>query len=107
MCIRDRPQRVPASSRRPWLAPRARSPGPQRHVSSPGLYHFSCPMTTNLARNSPGSTVRMELVEIERSVAIRLIVDGRGDDTIHVLSLIHISEPTRLGMISYAVFCLK
>src|SRR5450759_211571 len=24
----------------------------------------------------------------------------------HVLSLIHISEPTRLGMISYAVFCL-
>src|SRR5450759_4662994 len=26
---------------------------------------------------------------------------------IHNLSLIHISEPTRLGMISYAVFCLK
>src|SRR5450756_946548 len=24
-----------------------------------------------------------------------------------MLSLIHISEPTRLGMISYAVFCLK
>src|SRR5450756_2256737 len=23
------------------------------------------------------------------------------------LSLIHVSEPTRLGMISYAVFCLK
>src|SRR5450756_2947594 len=27
--------------------------------------------------------------------------------TIIILSLIHISEPTRLGMISYAVFCLK
>ena len=26
---------------------------------------------------------------------------------IFTLSLIHISEPTRLGMISYAVFCLK
>src|SRR5450756_2861429 len=26
---------------------------------------------------------------------------------VHDLSLIHISEPTRLGMISYAVFCLK
>src|SRR5450756_2235722 len=26
---------------------------------------------------------------------------------IRALSLIHISEPTRLGMISYAVFCLK
>ena len=28
-------------------------------------------------------------------------------DTSEQLSLIHISEPTRLGMISYAVFCLK
>src|SRR5450756_2403256 len=27
--------------------------------------------------------------------------------TANALSLIHISEPTRLGMISYAVFCLK
>src|SRR5450756_2903137 len=26
---------------------------------------------------------------------------------VYHLSLIHISEPTRLGMISYAVFCLK
>ena len=25
----------------------------------------------------------------------------------HTLSLIHISEPTRLGMISYAVFCFR
>src|SRR5450756_745026 len=29
------------------------------------------------------------------------------DPTGYFLSLIHISEPTRLGMISYAVFCLK
>ena len=28
-------------------------------------------------------------------------------ETLKDLSLIHISEPTRLGMISYAVFCLK
>src|SRR5450756_2366460 len=27
--------------------------------------------------------------------------------SVYHLSLIHISEPTRLGMISYAVFCLK
>src|SRR5450756_994893 len=33
---------------------------------------------------------------------------GFADDFIsYRLSLIHISEPTRLGMISYAVFCLK
>ena len=31
---------------------------------------------------------------------------GQGG-TVRFLSLIHISEPTRLGMISYAVFCLK
>src|SRR5450759_2617927 len=29
------------------------------------------------------------------------------DFAVYDLSLIHISEPTRLGMISYAVFCLK
>src|SRR5659263_659409 len=28
-------------------------------------------------------------------------------NTRYLVSLIHISEPTRLGMISYAVFCLK
>src|SRR5450756_2808383 len=32
---------------------------------------------------------------------------GPGGRQGHGLSLIHISEPTRLGMISYAVFCLK
>src|SRR5665648_458198 len=34
---------------------------------------------------------------------------GHRDFTINALAwrLIHISEPTRLGMISYAVFCLK
>src|SRR5450756_3028830 len=34
-------------------------------------------------------------------VAARVLAPGQN------LSLIHISEPTRLGMISYAVFCLK
>ncbi len=33
--------------------------------------------------------------------------EGKGKDTRVVLSLIHISEPTRLRRISYAVFCLK
>src|SRR5665648_696777 len=33
--------------------------------------------------------------------------DARILDVALDLSLIHISEPTRLGMISYAVFCLK
>ena len=32
---------------------------------------------------------------------------SENDINLVILSLIHISEPTRLGMISYAVFCLK
>ena len=32
---------------------------------------------------------------------------GESAQALYDLSLIHISEPTRLGMISYAVFCLK
>src|SRR5450756_2813840 len=38
-----------------------------------------------------------------------ILLDGYAGHIIEAfgLSLIHISEPTRLGMISYAVFCLK
>src|SRR5450756_524761 len=43
-----------------------------------------------------------------------IVIVGLNEETVlvalspdQVLSLIHISEPTRLGMISYAVFCLK
>ena len=38
--------------------------------------------------------------------AIRRQLEQRGDVEL-VLSLIHISEPTRQAEISYAVFCLK
>src|SRR5450759_6036248 len=37
----------------------------------------------------------------------KLLLPYKLDLVIYTLSLIHISEPTRLGMISYAVFCLK
>src|SRR5428012_20290 len=42
-------------------------------------------------------------------VAVQETATGTGHDSIAglSLSLIHISEPTRLGMISYAVFCLN
>src|SRR5450759_2210302 len=36
-----------------------------------------------------------------------IMVKFNSKSTVWYLSLIHISEPTRLGMISYAVFCLK
>src|SRR5450759_566786 len=41
------------------------------------------------------------------SVVAQIFAEADRRDPDHDLSLIHISEPTRLGMISYAVFCLK
>src|SRR5665648_1003765 len=45
------------------------------------------------------SGVNQHVVDTVKEIVQNYDVDG--------LSLIHISEPTRLGMISYAVFCLK
>src|SRR5659263_600252 len=44
-------------------------------------------------------------IEEAAKEAARRISASKG--SVAFLSLIHISEPTRLGMISYAVFCLK
>src|SRR5450759_1456074 len=38
---------------------------------------------------------------------LQSLLFGKSIQPVQLLSLIHISEPTRLGMISYAVFCLK
>src|SRR5450756_877749 len=47
-------------------------------------------------------------VTAEGVVSAFIAKDGKTGAVVEVnLSLIHISEPTRLGMISYAVFCLK
>src|SRR5450756_195024 len=66
--------------------------------------------------NQKDTTNKKPLQMIERGVA-HVPEDRKGTGTIPnlavldnlmlKLSLIHISEPTRLGMISYAVFCLK
>src|SRR5450756_2512332 len=48
---------------------------------------------------------------LKRTFPNMTTIGDRGEpfiaQAIDILSLIHISEPTRLGMISYAVFCLK
>src|SRR5450756_740722 len=57
-----------------------------------------------------GDAEHGERVEQPLEAPVDLVVEQRNDrggDQPHALSLIHISEPTRLGMISYAVFCLK
>ena len=57
---------------------------------------------TGIGRNTMRKLVdwgKLPVLKVGRKAIIRR-------DTLE-LSLIHISEPTRLGMISYAVFCLK
>ena len=47
--------------------------------------------------------MKKEIHYIIQEIFVETCQQKRGEN----LSLIHISEPTRLGMISYAVFCLK
>src|SRR5450756_399566 len=54
--------------------------------------------------SSPGLTYYVNTSGIDSVLRENLVDAGA---TVWNLSLIHISEPTRLGMISYAVFCLK
>src|SRR5450756_1201149 len=44
---------------------------------------------------------------VEKLATLKQSADLCSSNLNQMLSLIHISEPTRLGMISYAVFCLK
>src|SRR5450759_5588909 len=64
-----------------------------------GAHRASCPVPTP-KMSSQRSSVRVAM----GSVTPRVPATSRAARR---LSLIHISEPTRLGMISYAVFCLK
>src|SRR5450756_2671243 len=52
---------------------------------------------------APRHTQRLAVSAAWRAPSRSRLITG----AVSALSLIHISEPTRLGMISYAVFCLK
>src|SRR5450759_5542031 len=63
-----------------------------------------------LTSHADGHTIDAGEIVLERDDLFAIEAVGPRGETarrIHTLSLIHISEPTRLGMISYAVFCLK
>src|SRR5665648_947386 len=55
-------------------------------------------------RQTEGTDVLIGYVETHGRPETERLLEGM--PTLERLSLIHISEPTRLGMISYAVFCL-
>src|SRR5450756_3204860 len=60
-----------------------------------------------LERNDDGDAILEFSRDPYTSEEFRAIARVQIPPYIKQLSLIHISEPTRLGMISYAVFCLK
>src|SRR5450756_1119990 len=57
-----------------------------------------------VAMADPTNVFALDDIRIMSGTEIIPVVSAKADI---ILSLIHISEPTRLGMISYAVFCLK
>src|SRR5450759_191771 len=73
----------------------------------PQVQVFGLRLYGSQGRTGPGAhPTRAGVACFGRDGAAGRSTEGRrfGDTE---LSLIHISEPTRLGMISYAVFCLK
>src|SRR5450756_3009019 len=62
------------------------------------------------ANQRPAIDVGISVSRVGGAAQVKAMKDVAGTLKIGLaqyLSLIHISEPTRLGMISYAVFCLK
>src|SRR5450756_63418 len=62
---------------------------------------------SSYAHDNPGSGPSNERLEFLGDAVLALTVSALLLVRFPDLSLIHISEPTRLGMISYAVLCLK
>src|SRR5665648_327698 len=67
------------------------------------ICHISTPEVVELINRAKSKGV----YAIAETCPHYLFLNEDALNKVGVLSLIHISEPTRLGMISYAVFCLK
>src|SRR5450756_2789281 len=78
-----------------------------RAVSGPRAVREPVHALSLQAREPGGPAVARLVVMVRRAARGRPRPQARDERPWEVLSLIHISEPTRLGMISYAVFCLK
>src|SRR5450756_745518 len=89
-------------------APRQRAqPGPvRRHEDRPRPDQQPGEEESPVEECEPVEAGPVDALREEWAGAVAARGDGGERDT-QGLSLIHISEPTRLGMISYAVFCLQ
>src|SRR5450756_2697806 len=83
----------------------------QAHIASALVFELSKVEHAHVCKAIVGHLRHIE-EDLAKRVAAGLGFDKMPDAPVAAapvqqLSLIHISEPTRLGMISYAVFCLK
>ena len=72
-----------------------------QHAKLGDMYAWA-PVTVPTLPPTPEVPGRLSLFD---TAAQAVVPVGPAEGTARMLSLIHISEPTRLGMISYAVFC--
>src|SRR5665648_606411 len=78
------------------------------------IIFLGTPVTEDIANLIVAQLIHLESEDPDKDISMYVNSPGGSVyaglavyDTMQYLSLIHISEPTRLGMISYAVFCLK
>ena len=78
---------------------------------SPGINYRKCLLSNEIIKNKEKIISDLDVFYKSFPENFFITITGtNGKSTtckLLYLSLIHISEPTRLGMISYAVFCLK
>src|SRR5450756_1624889 len=100
--------RRPREARRLRLRPLRAVEHVRRRRTAPLLEHAHVPAVARVAPPHARVPPAPAVLDHPREAALAAREDPRGELARGaLLSLIHISEPTRLGMISYAVFCLK
>eukprot|EP00658_Telonema_sp_P-2_P010923 TRINITY_DN14159_c0_g1_i1.p2 TRINITY_DN14159_c0_g1~~TRINITY_DN14159_c0_g1_i1.p2 ORF type:complete len:118 (-),score=29.70 TRINITY_DN14159_c0_g1_i1:100-453(-) len=110
MCIRDRVIRVPATTTTTMVTGGV---GANREAVTVSTRGGATIVTTIVvvggATDLEGFNItytRADILHPNPNVECVIQIPHQGPE-VHRLSLIHISEPTRLLSISYAVFCLK
>src|SRR5450759_4321837 len=105
---------IPRRTNRPmlWIVPWRSGEMRRRMTASASRNRTHPPSNAGMGRSwvSPMATEMIPVSHkrlINPLMAASPVIRAMPMGPVRDLSLIHISEPTRLGMISYAVFCLK
>ena len=78
-----------------------------QYIVNPYDEWYALVRALELVEAQGGSVTTITVGTASDDPTIRKALAIGANDAVRILSLIHISEPTRRSMISYAVFCLK